>query len=122
MFLNYRWDLTLIQELWNNGTMPKASLKPDPAPRLNLTDVFDALRDPIRREIVRRLSIEESLCASFADLGSASGLSYHFARLRTAGLTNTRKSGTCRLISLRKEALESQLPGVLESVLREARK
>jgi DNA-binding transcriptional ArsR family regulator len=102
--------------------MPKAASKLEPGPRLNLTDVFDALRDPIRREIVRRLASAESLCASFADLGSASGLSYHFARLRTAGLTNTRKSGTCRLISLRKEALESQLPGVLASVLQEAGK
>jgi DNA-binding transcriptional ArsR family regulator len=105
----------------NNKEMPKRTANPDAAPRLNLTDVFDALRDPIRREIVRRLSLKESLCASFADLGSASGLSYHFARLRTAGLTNTRKSGTCRLISLRKEAMESELPGVLASVLREKR-
>ncbi len=101
--------------------MSKSASKLDPGPRLNLTDVFDALRDPVRREIVRRLSIQESLCASFADLGSASGLSYHFTRLRSAGLTNTRKSGTCRLISLRKEALESAFPGLLTSVLKEVK-
>ena len=100
--------------------MPKSGGKSDLEPRLNLTDVFDALRDPTRREIVRRLSIRESLCASFGDLGSASGLSYHFARLRTAGLTHTKKAGTCRLISLRKEALESQFPGVLACLLKEA--
>jgi DNA-binding transcriptional ArsR family regulator len=105
----------------NNKDMPKLPRKAGPEPRLNLTDVFDALRDPIRREIVRRLSIEENLCASFADLGSASGLSYHFARLRTAGLTDTRKAGTCRLISLRKQALESQFPGVLACLLNEAK-
>lgn len=99
--------------------MAKPAYKPAPAPQLNLTDVFDALRDPIRREIVRRLSIEESLCLSFADLGSASGLSYHFARLRSAGLTHTRKSGTCRLISLRKEQIESEFPGLLRCVLKE---
>ena len=105
----------------NNKDMVKPVYKPDPGPRLNLTDVFDALRDPIRREIVRRLSARESLCSSFADLGSASGLSYHFNRLRSAGLTNTRKSGTCRLMSLRKDALESEFPGLLTSVLKETK-
>jgi DNA-binding transcriptional ArsR family regulator len=105
----------------NNKDMAKPVYKPDPGPRLNLTDVFDALRDPIRREIVRRLSARESLCSSFADLGSASGLSYHFNRLRSAGLTNTRKSGTCRLMSLRKDALESEFPGLLTSVLKETK-
>ena len=87
---------------------------------LDLTDVFDALREPIRREIIRRLYVQESLCASFADLGSASGLSYHFARLRSAGLTNTRKSGTCRVISLRKQEIEAQFPALLGYILKEA--
>jgi DNA-binding transcriptional ArsR family regulator len=119
--LKYSDHLPIIQELLNNKNVPKPATSSHPGSRLNLTDVFDALRDPIRREIVRRLSREESLCASFADLGSASGLSYHFTRLRTAGLTNTRKSGTCRLISLRKEAIESQLPGLLACVLKETK-
>ena len=84
---------------------------------LTLTDLLDALRDPLRREIVRRLAKQESLCSSFADLGSPSGLSYHFTRLRTAGLTNTRKAGTCRLISLRKAEVEKVFPGLLSSIL-----
>ncbi len=96
----------------------KAERQDGPSSTLSLSDILDALRDPIRREIVRRLSKEDRLCASFADLGSASGLSYHFTRLRTAGLTNTRKAGTCRLISLRTEALEKAFPGLLSVVLK----
>lgn len=84
---------------------------------LELTAIFDALRDPIRREIVRRLAKGEQICASFADLGSPSGLSYHFTRLRTAGLTSTRKEGTCKAISLRTAALDAAFPGLLASVL-----
>lgn len=118
-FLKYKEMVSIFQIVLNNGGMPKVAARGDSAPHLNLTDVFDALRDPIRREIVRRLVLRESLCASFADLGSPSGLSYHFARLRTAGLTNTRKSGTCRLISLRKEKLESEFPGLLAWIQRE---
>lgn len=87
-------------------------------PTISLTDILDALRDPIRREIVLRLSEHECLCLSFADLGSASGLSYHFNRLRTAGLTSTRKSGTCRLISLRKVEINRAFPGLLTSILK----
>ncbi|KAA6458664.1 helix-turn-helix transcriptional regulator [Acidobacteria bacterium AB60] len=111
--------LGILQDPLNNGTMVKPPRKPLPRPPLDLTDVFDALRDPIRREIVRRLSVGENLCSAFADLGSPSGLSYHFARLRSAGLTLTRKSGTCRLLSLRKEALEAEYPGLLACVLKE---
>lgn len=116
--LKYRWKEALFQDLLNNEDVPQP--KNTTAPVLNLTDVFDALREPLRREIIRRLAKQESLCSSFADLGSASGLSYHFARLRSAGLTNTRKLGTCRLISLRKREIEAQFPRLLESLLKES--
>jgi DNA-binding transcriptional ArsR family regulator len=117
--LKYSGTVSVFQKLLNNESVPRAAAKPAPRPRLNLTDVFDALRDPIRREIVRRLAVRESLCAEFADLGSPSGLSYHFTRLRSAGMTDTRKDGTCRLISLRKELIESQFPGLLAFVTEE---
>ncbi len=96
--------------------------KDSPDNAIALGEVLDALRDPIRLEIARRLAGGEKICSSFADLGSPSGLSYHFRRLRTAGLTNTRKAGTCKLISLRAAEVERAFPGVLTSILKVAEK
>ena len=84
---------------------------------LSLSAILDVLSDPTRREIILRLSREDRLCATFADLGSKTKMSYHFARLREAGLTKTQKQGTYRLISLCKEELEAAFPGLLDAVL-----
>lgn len=85
---------------------------------IGLTAIFDVLREPLRREILRRLAKGEQLCASFSDLGSPSGLSFHFTKLRTAGFTSTRKEGTCKAISLRTAALNAVFPGLLACVLK----
>jgi DNA-binding transcriptional ArsR family regulator len=85
---------------------------------MSLSEVLDALRDPTRREIILRLSSQPRLCATFGDLGSKTKMSYHFAKLRKAGLTQTQKQGTYRLISLRAHALEKSFPGLLKAVLR----
>lgn len=98
--------------------MPKLEKNEARNKELLLTEIFDVLRDPIRREVIRRLSQSEQMCLSFADLGSPSGMSYHFARLRTAGLTATRKAGTCRMLSLRVKAVETAFPGLLPGLLR----
>ncbi len=86
------------------------------AERMQLTDVLDALRDPLRRQVVRRLVGQEQMCSAFSDLGSPSGMSYHFNRLRTSGVTSMRKVGTCRMISLREDELEAAFPGLLASI------
>jgi DNA-binding transcriptional ArsR family regulator len=83
----------------------------------SLSEVLDALRDPTRRAILLRLSESEQGCSSFGDLGSKTALSYHFAILRKAGLTETRRAGVAKIISLRKAALEEAFPGLLEAVL-----
>jgi DNA-binding transcriptional ArsR family regulator len=83
---------------------------------LLLNDVLDALRDPLRRQVVRRLAGQELMCSAFSDLGTASGMSYHFTRLRTAGITNMRKAGSCRMISLRSAEIEEAFPGLLDSI------
>ena len=59
-----------------------------------LSEILNALRDPTRRRILLRLLEGEQPCFSFADLGSKTLLSYHFAVLRQAGLTRTRREGT----------------------------
>src|ERR1700678_681535 len=80
--------------------------------------ILNALSDPMRRQIVYRLSERPGLCNSFGDLGSKTKLSYHFAELRHAGLTRTEKQGTWRLMHLRLQKVEKLYPGLLKSVLK----
>ena len=48
-------------------------------------------------------------------------LTYHYIRLREAGLTRTRIEGPQRLITLRSEDIEARFPGLLGAVLAGAR-
>ena len=99
--------------------MPENIIKKPEAPSLlSLSEVLETLSDPVRREIVFRLAVKPGLCNSFGDLGTKSNLSYHFARLRQAGLTNTEKAGTYRVISLRKQELNRAFPGLLKVILK----
>jgi DNA-binding transcriptional ArsR family regulator len=87
----------------------------------SLSDVLDALRDPTRRAILLRLQKNEQNCSKFSDLAAKTALSYHFAVLRKAGLTETRRAGVTKIISLRKDAMEHRFPGLMEAVLTAAR-
>lgn len=82
-----------------------------------LSETLNALRDPIRRRILVRLLEGEQPCFSFADLGSKTLLSYHFAVLKEAGLTRARREGTSLLMSVRQEEIEAAYPGLLQAVL-----
>jgi DNA-binding transcriptional ArsR family regulator len=87
------------------------------AHQINLSAVYDALSDPVRRQILARLAKEGELnCSAFKDYGSKTQLSYHFARMREAGLTMTRLEGTSRYMQLRIDDLQSRFPGLLEAV------
>lgn len=88
----------------------------------SLAEVLDALSDPTRRAILLRLGESEQGCSSFADLGSKTALSYHFAVLRKAGLTHTRRAGVTKIISLRSNELENSFPGLVEAVLTATRR
>ena len=89
----------------------------DPAPPLDLSDLLDALSDGTRRRIVLRLAQADFCCSSFADLGPKTRLAYHFARLERSGLVAVTKSGRRRILSLRREQVESCFPGVLHAIL-----
>ena len=88
---------------------------------LDLATIMRTVGDPVRLAIVRELSDgREHACG---DLQAALGIpastgSYHLRLLREAGVTRTRADGTSRLISLRRDDLESRFPGLLDSVLR----
>lgn len=87
--------------------------------------VFAALADPTRLAIVLAMADAEefeSRCSSFTDFGSPSLLTYHFAKLREAGVTQVRAEGTSRYVSLRREELDERFPGLLDSIIAAARR
>lgn len=89
--------------------------------QVTLSAVLDALADPIRRRILVRLAAQTEIpCGSFGDCAPKTNLSYHFAKLREAGLIHTRQEGTQRFISLRRDEMDARFPGLLDSVLRAA--
>lgn len=90
--------------------------------QLHLTDVLHALSDPVRLEIVRLLGIHDELsCGRLEVSVSKSTLTHHLRVLRDAGLTYTRSEGVQRLVSLRREEVESRFPGLLSCILQQAK-
>lgn len=88
------------------------------ASEILLPRVLYALSDPIRLEMVRRLSlVEEADSLDLADDLPRSTLTYHTRILRENGITFTRSQGRSCLISLRARDLNDRFPGLLDSVL-----
>jgi DNA-binding transcriptional ArsR family regulator len=96
-----------------------------PSDQIELAAVLEALSDPTRLGIVIDLADRktewEARCGEFAHLGSKTNLTYHFAKLRAAGVTHARAEGTSRFISLRREDLDARFPGLLDTVIKAAR-
>lgn len=89
--------------------------------QIDLSAVLEALSEPIRRDIVLRLLEQgEAPCQVF-DNAPKTNLSYHYARLREAGVTRTRIAGPYRMLSVRAEDLAARFPGLLEAVVAAAR-
>jgi len=89
---------------------------------LALVDVLHALADPVRLEIVRKLSLVEGKvnCISSVESSpclSKSTLSHHFRILREAGLVRSERQGVELLNCLRFAEIETRFPGVLTSIL-----
>jgi DNA-binding transcriptional ArsR family regulator len=83
-------------------------------------NVLAALGDETRLAIVATLAQDDQsamTCSQFLHLGSKTGLSYHLAKLREAGLVHVRPEGTRRLISLRRTDLDQRFPGFLASLI-----
>ena len=81
-------------------------------------EVFEAVAQPKRREILRLLAAGEqpatAIAARFAVTQPA--ISQHLKVLKTAGLVNERRDGTKRLYSVRAEGL-TDLHGFLADVM-----
>jgi DNA-binding transcriptional ArsR family regulator len=90
--------------------------------QIDLSAVLEALSEPTRRDIVLRLIEEgEAACSALGDCGPKTNLSYHFARLREAGVTRVRLDGPYRKISVRTEDLAVRFPGLLDAIISAAR-
>lgn len=76
----------------------------------NLTlEVFRALADPVRIELVAQIAARGPLCVCHLQKQlpySQSRISKHLTTLRQAGLVSTRREGTWVYYSLEEEALE----------------
>jgi DNA-binding transcriptional ArsR family regulator len=89
--------------------------------QIELTAVLHALSDPVRLQIVARLSDgSEHTCGSIELPVTKSTCTHHFRVLREAGVIHQRYEGTSRLNSLRRDDLETRFPGLLETVLHAA--
>ena len=101
--------------------MAKELLHPD-RDQIELSAVLEALAEPTRREnVLRLLEDGESACQSAADFAPKTNLSYHYAKLREAGVTRARLSGPYRMISVRIDDLNARFPGLLDAIVGAAR-
>jgi DNA-binding transcriptional ArsR family regulator len=82
------------------------------------SDVFRALADPTRREILKRLRRRPLSAGELADLfpQSRSTLSAHFSALRAANLVQTERQGQTILYSLNLSVMEDAIAGVLDAL------
>lgn len=80
-----------------------------------MNEVFKALADPTRREILRELRGGERTAGELADLFplTKSTLSGHFAVLKAADLVQTEKRGTTVLYRLNTTVFQDVLTGLL---------
>jgi DNA-binding transcriptional ArsR family regulator len=81
------------------------------------TEIFKALSDPIRWDIVRQMaSVDELACVTLEDTLPVSKptISYHIKTLYQAGLISVRKSGRNYFYSLRREVLHKLLDDLRE--------
>jgi len=89
------------------------------SPMGTLRDVLEALSDPVRLEMVRRLESAGTpvACAELYDSVSKSTASHHFKVLREAGLTERLTIAGQTHQRLRLEDLEESYPGVVTSIV-----
>ena len=88
-----------------------------PVTASEIAELFRALGDPTRIEILRLLSTaDEVACTTLDDILpiSKSTISYHIKALKTVGLLTVRKDGRWYHYTLQRDRLEGLLPGFFE--------
>ena len=117
--LNYTYEkgdsARCVEQLYYGAMATRALLRRKPV--FDLSEVLDALSDPTRRQILVHLAEKDFCCGSFDSLGSKTRLTYHFNRLRQAGLIQSRRDGRYLILTLRRTEVDQAYPGLLQSVL-----
>ncbi|NIF69710.1 MULTISPECIES: helix-turn-helix domain-containing protein [unclassified Burkholderia] len=97
--------------------MPE-TLPAPPIDDIELGAVLAALADPLRREIVAKLSVlsdgAECGCAPFGFSVSKASLTHHFRVLRESGLIHQTDYGNRRTSHLRRADIDARFPGLLD--------
>ncbi|MGO3326830.1 ArsR/SmtB family transcription factor [Gordonia sp. (in: high G+C Gram-positive bacteria)] len=85
----------------------------------DLHTVLNALADPVRLEMARRLhDAGQSLaCTALYDTVGKATASHHFKILREAGIIERHAAGQGAMFSLRDTDVEATYPGLLTAVL-----
>lgn len=103
-------------------TLARSERIPHPdAATLDLATIMRTLGDPVRLDIVRALADDQPRsCNEIAESLEMpmSTCSYHLRLLREAGVTRTRADGTRRFVSLRRDDLDAQFPGLTDVITR----
>lgn len=85
---------------------------------VGLEVMLDALGDPVRLEVVRRLAGAGGVLRGAFDVGvTGSTLSHHLKVLADGGLIRVTQEGRFRRCELRREEVERRFPGLLPAVL-----
>ena len=103
---------------------PDLTRSSDLTPVGPLQQVLAALADPVRLEMVRRLSTSDTAtlaCSALYDGIGKSTASHHFKILREAGVTQRIVEDGQTNQRLRTDDVEAAYPGVLTSIVRVAR-
>jgi DNA-binding transcriptional ArsR family regulator len=99
-------------------TLPEPSID-----SFDLTVILSALADPARRALMAAMygngePINCSAVAESTDLDlSTATISHHYRVLREAGLTRTVTQGRTRVVTVRRDDVESRFPGLLDAIL-----
>lgn len=84
---------------------------------IGIEQVFHALSDPVRLEIVQKLCVtDEATCSALDGGRPKSSVSHHFRVLREAGLVWTRNEGVSHMNALRRAELNERFPGLIDVV------
>jgi DNA-binding transcriptional ArsR family regulator len=93
---------------------------------IELSQVFAALAEPMRCEVIAVLAALEAgterSCASFGLPVAKASLTHHFKVLREAGLITQFDYGNRRGTVLRRDDIDDRFPGLLQLLVAEASK
>ncbi|WP_371777592.1 ArsR/SmtB family transcription factor [Streptomyces sp. NBC_01438] len=90
------------------------------AEEIKLAEIFHALADPVRLQIVGQLADKgRDSCSAVGENIDVhrTTMSHHYRVLRESGVTWTEVEGRTRFVSLRRDDLDARFPGLLDAVL-----